>query len=296
MLSNIVRALRLPFILASILPFVFGSLIARKEFNPAGFTLGLLSVIFTHLSANLINDYFDSRSGADWPDKDYYGFFGGSKLIQEGVFSERSYLVFAVCCAAIASVCVILLALSLRSSFVIVAYLLIMILSWQYTAKPLAFSYNYLGELFLFVLFGPALVMGGYFIQSGAFPEIKSLILSLPFGFFTAGILFVNEVPDFPGDKKSGKNNLVSIFGVKRAYLFYYLLAAAGFLSIFTALGLGYLGFTCVFSLLVVLPVIKTGRILKINYSDKLKLVLSSKTAINIQVLIGVILILSLWV
>ncbi|MFA5096893.1 MAG: hypothetical protein WC478_06095, partial [Candidatus Omnitrophota bacterium] len=87
MTKKIIRALRLPFISASILPFVFGSLIARQDFNMLGFTLGLLAVIFTHLSANLINDYFDSKSGVDWRDGNFYGFFGGSKLIQEGALS-----------------------------------------------------------------------------------------------------------------------------------------------------------------------------------------------------------------
>ena len=72
MIKNISRALRLPFITASILPFIFGSLIVRKNFNSAGFTLGLLAAIFTHLSANLINDYFDSRSGVDWLDKNSF--------------------------------------------------------------------------------------------------------------------------------------------------------------------------------------------------------------------------------
>jgi 1,4-dihydroxy-2-naphthoate octaprenyltransferase len=56
-----IRALRLPFIVVSILPFIYGSLIERRGFNYGGFLLGLSAVISTHLSANLINDYADSR-------------------------------------------------------------------------------------------------------------------------------------------------------------------------------------------------------------------------------------------
>lgn len=296
MIKNIILALRLPFVTASILPFAFGSLVSRRDFNPAGFTLGLLGVIFTHLSANLINDYFDSRSGADWLDKKPYVFFGGSKLIQQGSLSEKAYLAAALCSAGLAFICVALLALNLKGYFVILAYLLIIVLSWQYTARPLAFSYNYLGELFLFILFGPALVMGGYFIQTGIFPGLKSLILSLPFGFFTTAILFANEVPDFPGDKQSGKNNLVSLCGAEKAYLVYYALISLGLLSIFAALALGYLGIISILSLLIVFPALKAGRILKKDYSDKLKLISSSRITINIQMLTSVILILSLWI
>jgi ABC-type dipeptide/oligopeptide/nickel transport system ATPase component len=96
MLKSLVRALRLPFITASILPFVFGSLIERTAFGYTGFCLGFLAVISVHLSANLINDYADSASGADAHDLRFFGFFGGSKLIQENVFSPtvREDIVF----------------------------------------------------------------------------------------------------------------------------------------------------------------------------------------------------------
>jgi 1,4-dihydroxy-2-naphthoate octaprenyltransferase len=65
MLKNIIRALRFPFLCASVLPFVFGSLIQKHNFNLSGFLLGLVAVMGTHLSANLINDYADSKSGVD---------------------------------------------------------------------------------------------------------------------------------------------------------------------------------------------------------------------------------------
>lgn len=294
MTKKIIRALRLPFISASILPFVFGSLIARQNFHIPGFTLGLLAVIFTHLSANLINDYFDSKSGVDWRDGNFYGFFGGSKLIQEGALSERFYLRAALFCAGASLISVLLLALVLKSFFVIAAYLLIIILSWQYTAGPLSFSYRYLGELSLFILFGPALVMGGYFIQTGIFPDLKSFILSLPFGFFTAGILFANEIPDFFGDEKSGKHNLVGLCGPEKSYLFYYLLISLGLLSVFAGITLGYLSIVAVFSLLVIIPAIKARDILKKEHRDKFSLLRSSKLTIDIQMSAGIILILGL--
>ncbi len=292
MVKFIIRALRLPFITASILPFIFGSLIPKVNFNFPGFLLGFFAVFFTHLSANLINDYFDSKSGVDWLDKNFYGLFGGSKLIQENFLSEKFYLKSALFCAGIAFLCVALLAVILKSSFVLIIYLVILILSWQYTAKPLAFSYNYLGELFIFLLFGPALVMGGYFIQSGIFPDVKSFIMSLPSGFFTAAILFANEVPDFLTDKKSGKYNLVSLFGPRRAFIFYYCLIFAGLLAILICVFLGYLSPVSIFSLLLIILAVKAGNTLRSDYFDKLKLIGSSRLTMNIQAFTGIILIL----
>jgi 1,4-dihydroxy-2-naphthoate octaprenyltransferase len=294
MLKNTIRALRLPFISVSILSFIFGSLITRVNFNFPGFLAGLAAVIFTHLSANLSNDYFDSQSGADWQDIKFYGFFGGSKLIQENLLPAGFYLQAALFCAGLAALCIILLAVILKTYLVILIYLLIVVFSWQYTARPLRFSYNYLGEFFIFLLFGPLTVMGGYFIQSGIFPDLKSFILSLPAGFFTAAILFANEVPDFPGDRLAGKNNLVSLGGPKKAFRIYYLIVFLGFCSIGLGIYLGYIGLSAVFSFLPAFLALRAGIILKRHYSDKASLISSSKLSINMQMLVSIILILGL--
>src|SRR5437763_501003 len=114
MISNLIRALRLPFFSASALPFVFGSLISWPVFNVATFCLGLVGAVSAHLSANLINDYADSLSKADWQDRAFYGFFGGSKLIQEGVFSEQLYLKLATLFAGISFFAIISVAIILK--------------------------------------------------------------------------------------------------------------------------------------------------------------------------------------
>ncbi|MCX5710643.1 MAG: prenyltransferase [Candidatus Omnitrophica bacterium] len=296
MLKNIIRALRLPFITASILPFIFGSLIERANFNYPGFFLGLLAAISVHLSANLINDYVDSQSGADAQDKRFFGFFGGSKLIQENVFSARAYLSASIFFALLAVVSVAVLAVVLKSILVIGYFALIVILSWQYSAKPFRFSYRRMGELIIFLLFGPAPVMGGYFIQTGIFPDWKSFILSLPSGFFTTAILFANEVPDCPGDCKVKKMTWVSITGPDKAYIFYFLIVISAFAAIALGLWLGYLGKITLVSFIFVLMAIKAAGILKKYYNDKMFLMRSSAATINLQALVGIILIIGLFI
>jgi len=287
----IIRALRLPFLSASILPFIFGSLIKKDNFNSLGFFLGLIAVAATHLSANLINDYADSKSGADWQDLNFYKFFGGSKLIQEKILPEKFYLRAAVIFALIATLCVILLSFVLKSIFVFIIYSAIIILSWLYSEKPLQFSYHRLGEIFIFILFGPALVMGGYFIQTGIFPDLRSFLVSVPFGLFTTAILFANEVPDFLDDKKAGKLNWVSISGPKKAFLLYYLLMGLAFSVILLIVVLGYLKPWAFLAFIFILPVVKAGVILKNYPFDKAHLVDSSKLTIAAQTLASLVLI-----
>jgi len=293
MFKNFVRALRLPFISASILPFVFGSLIAGECFNLFNFFFGLVCVAATHLGANLINDFADSRSGVDWQDSRFYGFFGGSKLIQKNLLSEGFFLssglaFFAVALSGVAALC-----FSLRSYFPILAYLLIILLSWSYSERPFRFSYHRLGEFFIFALFGPATVMGGYFIQTGIFPDQKSFLLSLPFGFFTTAILFANEVPDFPVDMKAGKSTWVGICGAEKAYILYYILVILGFSSIVLNIHLGYLSSWAYVCLVLVFPEIKAAGILKKYHSDKEKLLESSRLTILVQFCASVILVIA---
>lgn len=286
-----VRALRLPFVSASILPFVFGSLMERSNFSFLSFALGFLAVLCTHLSANLINDYADSLSGADWQDTRFFRFFGGSKLIQEKVLNEKFYLKAAVFFLLLSAFFVIFLSLVLGSITVIAFYSLIMFLAWAYSVKPFSLSYRRLGEVVIIILFGPALVMGGYFIQTGIFPSLSSFLLSLPGAFLTVAILFANEVPDYPDDYKSGKFTWVVLAGQKKSFLVYYALISLAFFFIGLNVALGYLKVSALFAFIFISLAVKAGNILRLNYNDKSKLMLSSQMTIALHFLVNIVLI-----
>jgi 1,4-dihydroxy-2-naphthoate octaprenyltransferase len=244
-----------------------------------------------HLSANLINDYSDSMSTADWQDKTFYGFFGGSKLIQEGVLPEKFYLKSAIVFAVISFLAIISLAIILKSLLIISLFLIILFLSWSYSIKPLQLVYHYLGEIIIFVLFGPALVMGGYFLQTGTFPDLKSFLLSLPFGLLTTAILYVNEIPDRADDEKAGKFTWASIVKAGNSYLIYCTLIILAFVSIVFNVIYGLISSWALISFVAIFPVIKAVVILKKWPNDKVRLVESSKLTIVIQSVVSLILI-----
>jgi 1,4-dihydroxy-2-naphthoate octaprenyltransferase len=254
-INNYIRALRLPFITASVLPFILGSFLNHSGFLWINFILGLMCVVFTHLGSNLINDYADSRSGADWQDKNFYKFFGGSKLIQEGIFSEKFYLLAGMLCFSIAILCVLILAVLFNSFLILGFYFLVLFLGFSYSHKPLRLSYNMLGEITIFVLFGPALVMGGYFVK---------------------------------------KRTLINLTGRKKAFLFYLLLMISGLIFIIFNVIRGYLNPLAFCTLFFIFPVIKVVDILKKHYNDKTRLIESSKITIIIHTAISILLILSI--
>ncbi|MCF7872912.1 MAG: prenyltransferase [Candidatus Omnitrophica bacterium] len=288
-----IRAFRLPFLVASIFPFVFGSFYPQ-QFSLIVFFGGIVCVVFTHLGANLINDYADSKTGLDWKDTKFYGFFGGSKLIQEGVLSESFYLNRAVVCFLIALLSVFFLAVKLASVKIVIYYFLIIFLGFSYSHKPFQFCYHFLGELVIFILFGPAIVMGAYFLQTGLFPCLKSFILSLPFGFFTTAILVANEVPDYKEDNLFNKFNLIKLISLKKSYFLYLVLNSLGFISILIAYFLGLLPFFSLISLSSFFLILKAALIIKNDFTLKNELIKSSQLTILNQVLVSLILILSI--
>jgi 1,4-dihydroxy-2-naphthoate octaprenyltransferase len=292
--SNLVRALRLPFISASAFPFILGSLLARHNLNILNFLLGLISVAATHLSANLINDYADSQSGLDWQDRSFYKFFGGSKLIQEGVFSEKFYFGLSLFFAFVSFLCIIVLCLRLKNISIIGFYAIIIFFAWVYSIKPLQFSYHMAGEIIIFLMFGPALVMGGYFIQTGISFALNSFLLSLPFGFLTTAILFANEVPDFPDDKKGNKLTWVSLIGQEKSFILYSILMFLAFFSIGLSILFRYLSPTAILSFIFIFPALKAAKILKTDFGNKLELIESSKLTIIVHTFVSIVLIISL--
>ena len=280
-LPILIRALRLPFLSASLLPFIAGTFLWHGNINWVGFFLGLIAVSGTHLAANLINDYADSRYGVDWSDLKFYGFFGGSKLIQEKVLSEKFYLRGMLISFAAACLAVILLAIDIQNNKTIFYYLLIVLLGFFYSVKPFLLSYRRFGELVIFILFGPACVMGAYFIQSRAFPNLDSFILSLPFGLFTAAILLANEVADYPDDFKNKKYTLISLCGHGRGYLFYFSAVEAGlFMVLINVIGANA-HFIALAAFVVMGMLRRSGFILKEYYHDKEKLLESSRLTIK---------------
>ena len=102
------------------------------------------------------------------------------------------------------------------------------LVGYFYTAKPIRLSSRYgLGELSIFLSFGPLLTLGTGFaianetilLYSNEFYNL--LILGVPIGLLTTNILFINQYPDQASDKISGKNHLVVLLGKKASRWIY---------------------------------------------------------------------------
>ena len=102
-------------------------------------------------------------------------------------------------------------------------------LGYFYTAKPLRLAGRKgLGELTIFLVFGPLLTLGSALAMSATSYNFSLdsftvfLLLGCPLGLLTTNILFINQFPDYNSDKKTGKVNLVVLLGKKASRWIYF--------------------------------------------------------------------------
>lgn len=213
------RALRAPFFTGTVLPMAYGTVFAwyREDmFHLGRFLLAALGTVLVNAGLNLANDYFDHRSGNDdFTPKTAVS--GGSKVIQEGLLAPRAVLTGSLACLALAAGIGLYFNLVLPGNAILAIGIVGMVLAYFYSAPPLRIGYRGgVGEIACAVGCGPVLVVGGYYVQTGAF-SWAALLASVPMGLLVGLILLVNEFPDREADERAQKRTLVVLFGRRRA-------------------------------------------------------------------------------
>jgi 1,4-dihydroxy-2-naphthoate octaprenyltransferase len=194
------------------------------------FGLTILGVAALHLGANLINDYYDSF-GSDPLNRNFTPFSGGSRVIQNRQMSPESVKLLAYLMLGLGVGCGLIL-IYLGRPWVALVGLLGLAAALFYSASPLQLMSSGLGELIIFLAFGPLLTGGAYYVQTGNL-SLMGAAVSLPLAFLITAIIWINEFPDLSADLAAGKRHLVARLGLKVSRWVYAALMAAPFISLF---------------------------------------------------------------
>jgi 1,4-dihydroxy-2-naphthoate polyprenyltransferase len=241
---------RFQFLPLTIILVSLGTAIASYEgyFHFGHFLLAMFGSILVHMTVNVINDYHDYMDGIDL-NTQRTPFSGGSGVLPLDLLKPRQAFWFGTICLLVAMV---------------IGFYFVMVKGWALFPLLLlagfaAYFYNvylskwFLGEIFAGVGFGPLLVLGSYYAQTGRY-SWETLVASLAPGILTSNLLFLNEFPDWEADRKGGRRHLLISLGKKDAsYLFVafltasYLCIIVGVLTkmmpVLTLIGLGTIGF-----------------------------------------------------
>jgi len=216
------------FLLLSVTLVLLGTAIARHHgcFDLLKFVLTMIGLLLAHASVNVLNDYFDYKSGIDL-ETTRTPFSGGSGVLPKGLLKPKGVYMYGVGCLMVA------LVIGIYLTFVSGWQLLPLIL----LGGPVIYFYTshltkwLAGEFWAGLGLGMLPVLGTYFVQTGSY-SAEAVVASLAPGFLTANLLLLNEFPDVEADKKGGRYNLVIALGPKKAGRLYAGLIALTYLSI----------------------------------------------------------------
>lgn len=222
-------ATRVPFLTATLVPMLLGAVVARSHgYSAWGYwALALAGATCIHLGLNVLNDIFDSSSGADAANVTPTPFSGGSRVLLYGLVRERSMWTLALVLFASGSAIGGYLALT-RAPEILWLGIGGVALSVGYTAPPLKLVYRGLGDAAVAAGFGPIMTLGSYAVVAQRLSS-EAFYASLPVAVFVMLILYVNQVPDRRGDEAAGKRTVAVRLSPRTITLGYDLFVVLGF-------------------------------------------------------------------
>jgi 1,4-dihydroxy-2-naphthoate octaprenyltransferase len=193
---------------ASLCPVLVGATLARVDgvFKWDRVLVALAGALLLQIASNLANDLFDGLRGTDGATR-----VGPQRAVGSGLVTPRAMvsalgltLVFAALPAAWLAVYAspVFLAIGMLGAMCAVGY----------TAPPLALAYRGLGDVFVFLFFGPIAVAGTRAACDGAW-TMPAFVCGLATGAIGVCLLATNNLRDEVGDRASGKRTIVVRFG-----------------------------------------------------------------------------------
>jgi len=213
---------------AAAAPVVAGSGFAAGDGVFAQFPAlaALAGALLIQIATNLANDYYDFVKGGDTGDR-----LGPVRVTQAGILPPEAVFRGMVFTLALATLTGVYLAWVAGWPVVAVG-LLSMLMGVCYTGGPYPLSYHGLGDVFVFVFFGPVATAATYYVQAQVWSP-GAILAGAGLGAFSTAMLVVNNLRDRETDGAAGKRTLAVRFGDAFSVVQYFgCLVLAGVVSV----------------------------------------------------------------
>jgi 1,4-dihydroxy-2-naphthoate octaprenyltransferase len=177
--------------------------------------LGGVGLVLTHASVNILNDYFDFRSGIDLATR-RTPFSGGSGILPANLLTPRQVLWLGITALVLAvpiGIYFIVIRGWLLLPLLLVAAFFILLYSPFILKRPWP-------EWAAGAGLGALPILGMYFIQTGAYTS-QAAIACIPPAFLVHNLLLLNEFPDVEADKIAHRKTVPITMGKNKAAVFY---------------------------------------------------------------------------
>jgi 1,4-dihydroxy-2-naphthoate octaprenyltransferase len=179
------------------------------------FLIVTLGLFIAHGTNNLLNDYTDFKRGVD--KENYFRIeYGVHPLVQE-FWTERRQLRWFVVSGVLAVLSGVYALIYTDFSPIVTGLFATGALVLLFYTWPL--KYLALGELFIFLIWGPIMIAGVYIVLAGGWTENAWLVAlaGVPFGLSVASINISKHIDKLDDDKQRGVGTMPVRFGEKAA-------------------------------------------------------------------------------
>lgn len=189
-------------------PVLVGSALAFRQGQASAglFVLVLVASVLVQVAANLVDEYSD-HSRTEGKEK----LAAPYKVIARGLLSSAAVKKGAMVAFGVATAIGLYL-VSVAGWPVLVACLASAAVAYLYAGGPRPLGNLGLGQPLVLIFMGPVMVMGTYYVYTGAV-TFDALWLSIPVACTVTSILAANDLRDMEGDRAAGKTTPVTLWG-----------------------------------------------------------------------------------
>ncbi|MDD4028374.1 MAG: prenyltransferase [Caldisericia bacterium] len=232
----------------------------ENSFRWSSAILSLVGLLFAHISVNVLNDYFDHRSGIDQK-TNRSPFNGGSGSIQSSIISPKTTLAVGLIFLALAGVVGLYFVYTIPTGWQLIPLILV--------AGTIVTLYSPVllkwvgGEWSAGIGLGALPVIGTYFVQTGHY-SLLIFLASIPSLILVHNLLFINEFPDVEADQIGTRKTFPIVFGIERSIWFYKLTLVLLYIFIAENVLLGFFPLYSMLALLTIPMATKTKTLLSL--------------------------------
>jgi 1,4-dihydroxy-2-naphthoate octaprenyltransferase len=212
---------------ASVVPVLTGATLAHYHqlFRWDTTIVALICALLIQIGTNFANDYYDFIKGADREDRIGFTRATSAGLVTPEAMFRATYITMSI--AFFTGLYLVWIA----GWPVFLIGVFSLIFGVAYTGGPYPLGYNGLGDIFVFIFFGFAAVMGTYYVNALEWSP-DSVIASIPVGALAVNILVINNLRDVHQDVLSGKRTLGVLLGENALKAEYTILIVLSFASL----------------------------------------------------------------
>jgi 1,4-dihydroxy-2-naphthoate octaprenyltransferase len=155
----------------------------------------------------------------------------GDRTLVDKKLTPTSLFIFSIICYFIGIMSIVSLLIDDHDRKLSTIFFIGLLLSICYTANPVGLKYKALGDVTIFLCFGPLLMQcTSIILNNKATNELY--YYSIPIGLLTECILHANNARDIKADIACGATTLASLVGIEMSYILFIAFIIGSYISI----------------------------------------------------------------